>query len=195
MDTSLLHRREGIILSTIEAFDELGIQGVSTREIARRQGISEGAIFKHFKSKNELMLSVLEHYSQFDDDLIASAELKGLSPKDAIVFLMASYGEIFQSYPQIISITESYDMLVRDLNLGKKLKDIFLKRTNYTKELIRKAQELGEINLKIDCEMLSDIIWATFRSTCAKWKYNNYSFSLKTYVISTVEVLIKAFSI
>jgi AcrR family transcriptional regulator len=58
MDNSLLHRRERIILTAIDIINELGIQGLSIREVAKREAIATSSIFSHFKSKNELILAV-----------------------------------------------------------------------------------------------------------------------------------------
>ncbi|HWQ42004.1 MAG TPA: helix-turn-helix domain-containing protein [Desulfosporosinus sp.] len=50
----------------IEVIDEQGLQGLTTREVAKKQDISESTIFKHYKSKNELILAVLDYFSQYD---------------------------------------------------------------------------------------------------------------------------------
>lgn len=41
-------------------FAEQGVDGVSTREIAQAAGVSEGAIYKHFKSKEALAEALFE---------------------------------------------------------------------------------------------------------------------------------------
>ena len=57
---SLLNRKDSIVITAIEIMSELGIHGLTTKEIARRQGISEGTIFRYFRSKNEIILSMLK---------------------------------------------------------------------------------------------------------------------------------------
>ena len=51
MGDNILHRKEQLILTAIEIIDEIGIQRLTTREIAKRQQISEATIFRHFKIK------------------------------------------------------------------------------------------------------------------------------------------------
>ena len=81
MDKQFFHRKDRIILTAIEIINELGIQGLSTREIARRQEISEGTLFRHYKSKNDIILAVLDDFSKYDADIFHSVELKKLKPQ------------------------------------------------------------------------------------------------------------------
>jgi len=104
----VLHRKDAIVLKAIEIIDETGLQGLSTREIAKRVGISEGTIFKHYKSKNEVLLAVLEHFSAFDDEIIKTIYLRKKTPKEAIIFFVSSYVEYYENYPAITALIELY---------------------------------------------------------------------------------------
>jgi AcrR family transcriptional regulator len=51
------HRR--ILDAALEMFAEQGYAGTSTSEIARRAGVSEAAIFRHYRTKKDLLLGVV----------------------------------------------------------------------------------------------------------------------------------------
>lgn len=191
---SLLHRREAIILTSVDIIDELGIQGLSTREVARRQDISEGTIFKHFRNKNELMIAILEHYSKYDADIAESIKLKDLKPLEAVKYYVNAYAEYYQNYPQMTAIEQAYDILSCDPLLRDKVKQIFQNRSDFMDLLIKEASKYGEIYPGIDTEKLADIIWGSFRGICLKWRLNSYGFGLKEYILSTLEMILNAFS-
>ena len=195
MGNTLLHRKEAIILTTIEVINEFGIQGFSTREVAKRQGISEGTIFKHFKSKNKLMLAILDHYSQYDADIIESIMLKKLRPIESINYLINVYAEYYQNYPQITAITQAYDVLSCDPELTSKVKEIFSNRSVFMKALIDAAQKAGEISASIESEKLSDIIWGSIMTICLKWRLSGYDFPLKEYILTTIKMILDAFTL
>ena len=48
-----------ILQSAIEVFAEKGYAGSSTSEIAQRAGVAEGTIFRHYKTKKDLLLSIV----------------------------------------------------------------------------------------------------------------------------------------
>lgn len=195
MDKSLLHRREAIILTSIEVINDYGIQGLSTREVAKRQGISEGTIFKHFHTKNELMLAILDNYSQYDADIIETIKLKNMGAIEAITFVINSYAEYYQNYPQITAITQAYDVLSCDPELKSKVKQIFSGRSDNMKTLIIEAQKSGMMSESIDSEMLSQIIWGSCRSICLKWRLSEYGFPLKEQIMSTLKMILNAFTL
>lgn len=52
--------RESLLKATIKLFGEVGSRGATTRLIAQEAGVNEVTLFRHFKSKDELLESALE---------------------------------------------------------------------------------------------------------------------------------------
>ncbi|MNI29844.1 Fatty acid metabolism regulator protein [compost metagenome] len=48
-----------IVQAAIEIFSEKGYAASSTSEIAQKAGVAEGTIFRHYKTKKELLLSIV----------------------------------------------------------------------------------------------------------------------------------------
>jgi AcrR family transcriptional regulator len=57
---SAADRREQILNVATLIFSRMGFQGATTREIARRSGVTEALIFRHFPSKEHLYWAVIE---------------------------------------------------------------------------------------------------------------------------------------
>lgn len=57
-DETLTEKQKKIILAAIESFSEKGFAATSTNEIAKKAGVAEGTIFRHYKTKKELLLSI-----------------------------------------------------------------------------------------------------------------------------------------
>ena len=121
MVKDILHRRELVIFTAIDVINEYGIQGISTKEIAKRQGIAESTIYKHFKAKKDIILAVLDYYSQFDSDIFVTALDQSNSPIEAILLFTKSYAEYYENYPAITAITQSYDALLTNPNFVDKV--------------------------------------------------------------------------
>lgn len=49
-----------LIETTIQLIEEMGVEKVTVREVAKRAGVSPGAPFRHFKSKSALLTAVAE---------------------------------------------------------------------------------------------------------------------------------------
>ena len=52
--------RERLLDAAARTFSSVGIRGATTREIARKAGVNEVTLFRHFKSKEQLLRAVLE---------------------------------------------------------------------------------------------------------------------------------------
>ena len=50
--------RVRLLQATAAALEELGYAGASTTEVARRAGVSQGALYKHFPSKVQLLAAL-----------------------------------------------------------------------------------------------------------------------------------------
>jgi AcrR family transcriptional regulator len=58
--SSRVNRRKAILQAAEKLILERGLSGVTTRQISREAGCSEGALYVHFRGRLELLLAVLE---------------------------------------------------------------------------------------------------------------------------------------
>lgn len=193
--SKLLHTKESLILSTIEVISEHGLQGLTTREVAKRQGISESTIFKHYKTKNELILAVLEYFAQYDEAIIESLGLKEFTPIEAIIYFVEAYVTYYENYPEITAITLSYEGLMHEIELGDVVQRIFAKRVKAIRSLIEDAKRQKEISKDVDTESLADLIIGLERVIILRWRLDNYNFSLKKHTLTALKMLLDVFRI
>ncbi len=143
MELNFLDRKDRIILTTIDIMNEFGIHSVSTKEIARREGITEAAIFKHYPKKNDLYIAVLNYFSKYDNDIYQTVKLKQLNPIDAIIYYVDLYSSYFQSYPALTAISHSLDELRYNTALDEKVKEII----NCRNEFVHPKPKSVEVDL------------------------------------------------
>lgn len=196
MAITLLHRKESVVLTAIEIIDELGIQGFSTKELAKRQRISEGTLFKHFKSKNEIILAVLDHYSKFDLAIFESTlayKAKCDQALDMLRFLVDAYVTYYENYSAVTALEQLYDVFSYNAVLNEKIQDIYNTRLNYIKKIIETIQAAGEISPTIDSTILADIVFGSFRAICLAWRMGGRKFSLKDRMLLSFAVIMDSF--
>lgn len=74
-----------IIRSAMTLFAQKGLDATSIQEIADKSGISKGAFYLHFRSKEELLLSLFQYDAEKIDEIIAQAEQQDLPARDKFV--------------------------------------------------------------------------------------------------------------
>jgi AcrR family transcriptional regulator len=58
-DTKFSDKQLKILEAAIDTFSEKGFAASSTSEIAKKAGVAEGTIFRHYKTKKELLLAIV----------------------------------------------------------------------------------------------------------------------------------------
>ncbi len=58
-EEKLTDKQKKILIAAIESFSEKGYASTSTSEIAKKAGVAEGTIFRHYKTKKELLMSIV----------------------------------------------------------------------------------------------------------------------------------------
>lgn len=188
----MIKRREQIVSAAITLIDECGMQAVSTKEIARRLGISEGTIFNYFAKKDDLLEAALDQFSQYDDDLFLTAKMKNSSSIDAICYYINSYSIFYENYPAIIALYQAYDVLNFGDVLTQKIKNIYSRRKQFIKDMIQDGQSKLEIKNDINSDILACIITSSVIGVYLEWRIDNRKFSLHERVIETLNILINS---
>ncbi len=193
MQKSLVKRRESIIVSTIQTLNAVGLQNLSTKMIAIQEGVSEGTLFRHFKTKTEIMLAVVDHFSQYDDAIIETCGQKNFSPLEAIRYFYNAYAEYYQNYPEITVVVQAYDSLMCDAELSEKVSAIIYKRADFIIKTIQEAIDQHIIREHLDPVVLENILTGGSKELCLKWRMSKYNFSIKEKNAEMIETILSGF--
>ncbi len=183
-------RKDNIILAAIDIISENGIQSLSTKEIAIRQGISESLLYKHFKSLDEVLVAVIKHFSRFDTMIINTIANRDISYKEKILEYIKSFIELYESYPALAAIIPNYETLMHYSHTRDMVIDIIKKRSDFIVTVVKAGQSSGNIDRYYSPQELSDIIEGTVRTVILGWKMSEYSYSLKDNLLATLRKIL-----
>lgn len=192
MKKNYFTREEQIILSAIELIDKLGIDGLSIRELAKKENVTEGALYRHFKSKNEIIIEVIRYYARFDINIINTINENKSDAKYAILFLINSFAEYYENYPEITAVLCSFESLIYEPVIEKEILQLLNKRADFLIETIENGKKSGEFNSNVNSEDLADIIMGSFREIVFKWRIEKYAFSLKKKAVDITNFIIRS---
>lgn len=188
------YRKDSVVITAIEIISEVGIRGLTSKEIAKREGISEGTLFSHYKNMDEIIMAVLDYYSELDASIIETIEMKNLIPTEALKLYISIYAENYGNYPEITSLINISQMLTLEKHLADKANIIENYRVSYIKLLINKAQSSGLLNPNIDENILADLVVGSLIFIIYKWRKCSYGFALKEYMLNALEAILDSFT-
>ncbi len=86
--------RPKIERAALKLFVHDGVDAATTREIAEEAGVSEGALYRHYKGKDELALSLFMEMHQRIADLVAKAALEGDTLESRVRGVVSAYCQL-----------------------------------------------------------------------------------------------------
>jgi AcrR family transcriptional regulator len=103
-------RKSSILKAARKAFSETGdVNGTTIKVIAEHGGISEGVIYRHFESKDQLFYeAVVEPLRQAVDELVAATEVvdrdQPLTPERQLETLNGLYRQLLSTLEEVLPL-------------------------------------------------------------------------------------------
>lgn len=151
--------------------DQYGIQNLTIKNLAEDIGLSEPALYRHFKGKNEILLSLLEYFKKQ-----MQSRIQGISYQpndtagDRLRMVFQSQLQAFTDKPAIVSVIFAESIFHFDQSLSNKVAEIMDIMQEFVKLNIQKGKENGEYSQIIGDSTLTTIIIGGMRMTVLKWK-------------------------
>jgi len=177
--TELTKRQEEIIQSSIQIIDKRGIQGLTIKNLSKEIGVTEGAIYRHFENKREILSSIL---IQFKDNLKAFTDYmddSSLTTYEKISGILNHFRKIFEANPAIVSVIFAEEIFQNDNELSKVIAAILQNNQQFLLGIIKEGQQRGELREDLNPTMMVDSIFGPFRLLVKKWKMEEFDVSLK----------------
>lgn len=189
-----ISRKDRIVLSAIDIINELGIQGLSTKEIAQRQGINESALYRHFKNKEAIIKGVLDYFSQFNESIYNTLnEKKKPVIRKRLLITWTLILNNYESYPAISSILFLYENISRDPEAREQIEGIFNKCLNNMINIIAECQINNEMSDTFTPKELAQILFGYCNKVILDWRISKFSYTFKTDAAATLEKLLILF--
>ena len=120
--------RQRIQVVALELFTEQGYEKTSLREIAERLNVTKAALYYHFKSKDEIVNSLVEDRLDRMDELIEWAQTQPatLATRRALI---ATYADaMFASeLPSVMRFFEQNQTVLKSLAAGQQMRERILR--------------------------------------------------------------------
>lgn len=171
-------RQKEITVVALELISEKGIQGLTIKNLAKKIGITEPAIYRHYDSKIDILIAVLELFKQNTEQVFEKELLNDSNSIDKIEHLFTKHFASFSATPSLVSVIFSEEIFRNEPILIQKISELIEKNDHILTTIIVNGQNTGEIRTDIEAKHLSTIIMGTLRLFVKKWQLSGFSFDL-----------------
>ncbi|NOX46280.1 MAG: TetR/AcrR family transcriptional regulator [Chlorobi bacterium] len=187
----LSERQQQIVEESIKIIDEKGIQGLTIKNLSKAIGISEPGIYRHFESKTEILLTILNNFKDMALMLSGMMETFEATAVEKMDFMFSKMLELFSVTPSMVSVIFSEEIFKNEEVLKNRIVEILNLHAQTIENIIAKGQLEKNIREDVDKKSLALIAMGSLRLLVKRWDLNNHDFSLNKEGKKLIAVLSK----
>lgn len=171
-------RQIEIIQAATKLIGEKGIQNMTTKHLAEEVGFSEPALYRHFKGKTEILVSVLEYFRKEMKGRLAPLMANQKTGLDKVRQLVEFQFNLFTQNPAIIMVIFAETSFQYDKLLSSTVNRLLVQKKQMVVKIVEDGKEDGSIRKDVNSEQLMSIILGSMRFTVLQWRMSDLKFDL-----------------
>jgi TetR/AcrR family fatty acid metabolism transcriptional regulator len=172
-------RQIEIIEAATKRIDEHGIQDLTIKTLAADLNLSEAALYRHFKSKNEILLGLLTYFiEEMKERLGLILSNKDRSPSELLKDLFDSQLKTFVKKPSVVSVIFSEGIFQFNKELSSTVSSMIELMQNHIEDIVKKGQANDSFSKIVGVSITATIIMGGMRITVLKWKLSGHNSDL-----------------
>lgn len=157
--------RTRIIEAALELVMQQGFGSTSIDNVIDKVGITKGAFFYHFKTKQDLAMALVEYFARQDDVHLEDARTRSIKlsrdPRQQLLIFVGLFEEAFEQlvepYPGCLFASFIMQSQLFDDSVKGVISAQILKWRDYLGNKIREVMQQREPSLAIDVDALADM--------------------------------------
>lgn len=174
MTKSYTKRQIQIIHAAVELIAAGGMSALTMNQIASKINVTEPALYRHFKSKKEILLGVIK-LLRHSRQISATNEKSGW---DLVESSMQNRIASFIEMPGLAAIIFSEEIFSGDNDLSLQIKAMMKETQERFIRVMQLAQQEGTIRPDLEAEQIALMVIGSFRFLVTQWHLFENNFDL-----------------
>ena len=183
-------RKDQIMSAAEEVFTQRGFDEARMDDIAEETGLSKGTLYLYYKSKDELIIAILERIFQREFKSLEAMDLSQISAKDAIWIFIDAVIKDLKIMLRLMPIAYEFLALAfRNKYVQEAIKIYFNRYMNILTPIIQKGIDSGEFR-QVDAKEVTIAAGAILEGTVLLWVYDKSLVDPETHIRSGMQLLL-----
>ncbi|MCK4665789.1 TetR/AcrR family transcriptional regulator [Candidatus Dependentiae bacterium] len=172
-------RKREIIDKSIELISRRGLHGFTIKNLSKKVGISEPALYRHFRNKFDILKSILLFFKEDSQNLVDEV-------KSSEVNWCTKIKLFFMGHLERLSLNHAYstaifaeDLFKSEKKLSRYVSEIIEINSETMLGFIKQGQTAGEVRTDLPPEHLALLVMGPMRLIVKRWYHSDYSFDLQ----------------
>ncbi len=191
---SITNRQLEIIEAAGKILTASGVGGLTIKNLAKEMNFSESAIYRHFASKQDIIIAMLEYLAKNMDARYDLAISENQSVEEKFAKLFTSQITFFKKHPYFVVAVFSDGLMEESKKVNATIHKIMSVKMKHFKPIIMEGQENKIFTDSIPADELLNVVMGSFRLFMFKWRIAHFEYDLEKpghKMIETLLTLIK----
>ncbi len=168
--------REKLLEASIKLFLAKGYAGAHVNEIASAAGVSKGALYWYFKSKDDILSGIVERYN--DEFIVELVKKMNNYSGDFVAKFKAFYkfsSEFSREYRELLLVfsTLLIEFTGTGSDLERRMKQVHRQYGLVIQRLLEDGIQEGTVGKEIDPAIYAELITSTLYGSLLQWYVND----------------------
>lgn len=156
-----------------------GVSGLTIKNLAKEMKFSEAALYRHFSSKEEIVIAMLDFLAENMDQRYTDALVNENTAMDKFKMLFQNQFSFFSKNPHFVVAVFSEGLMEESQGINLSIQKIMQVKMKHLMPIIMEGQQKRDFTNAISTEDLVHIVMGTFRLQMFKWRMANFEFDIQ----------------
>src|SRR5512135_1100521 len=147
---SAAERQEEIVGVALDLAARRGVDAVTTQHMAEAMGLTQGAIFRHFPTKDDIWVAAIQWIRSSLMAVLSAAAEKGEHPLDAMEKMFFAHVSFIAKHPAIPRLVFSEQLLHKSPQLKQMIQELLTGYESRLASLLKEAKAQGMAREDLD---------------------------------------------
>ena len=186
----ITNRQKEIIEAAGKIMTSSGINGLTIKNLAAEMNFTEGAIYRHFKSKEEIILTMLEYLASELDERLNTVRKMESDPEQKFIGIFESQLEFFSQRPYFTVAVFSDGLLETSEQINAAILKIMTVKMKHLLPILFSGQQKGFFTTLLTAEEILNIVIGAFRLQMFRWRALRFQADIKVGGMKTIYSLL-----
>ncbi len=178
MTLEITDRQLEIIEAAGKILTKSGVGGLTIKNLAKEMKFSESAIYRHFESKEDIIVAMLEYLVESLDGIFDFSISENESPEEKFKLLFQSQLAFFSENPHFAVAVFSDGLMEESERINQTILKLMTVIVKHLMPVIMEGQQKRIFTSIITTEEMMHIVMGAFRLQMFKWRIAGFKFDI-----------------
>lgn len=163
-------RRREILTEARQIVATHGMHGLTTKTLARATGVSEGALYRHFKGKDDILLGLIDDIEETLFEKLEEAKEEGGSVLERLERLLETHLSYSERRRGVSFVVISEVLLNGDQRLKQRMQTVIGRYLRLVQALLEEGVAEGQVKQNIDPSAAALAFFGLVQATITLWR-------------------------